>query len=478
MARQKDFPYLTESQAYEWALNLSKAQGKDEVRIWLSKLKDKKRAAFHLYRYCRWARKTPKELLALKKRNKDNGAERLLDSFVASAEFTPSVLNMIVAHVKSFYMWNYADLARRSGKVQYAHKKPYRTPTQESLRRFYEQARNWRDRAVIVWAASTFQRESTIAKMNWGHVLPTLNDDIPYIRVQSTELKGGGVGRYSNIEQHCFLTPEAKEVLLQYKRFLEKRGVQITEDTPLFLHITSAVSAKDKKGKQTGTRKYTRISGHDVTRIFLRTSRNGDVHLSPHDLRRYGQTQLEEAHLPPNWIKKFLGHKVSGEEDPYSRPKIRQLKEAFKQALPHIIFLKRELTKTEAHDEEIAKLKQQLEELNERLEFSESIAESYKEMMEGDWSWERKSMFKICELTFGLNRRQTAKYYKEFDEEAREWKMRNIYDRMPDECAGMSEKEFRKWWIQMHEESERRYRGLHNFILWLKNKKGLSIKAK
>jgi len=48
------------------------------------------------------------------------------------------------------------------------------------------------------------------------------------------------------------------------------------------------------------------------------------------------QTQLEFARMQPNWIKKILRHKVKGEEDPYSRPKIEQLRSAYREATPYL----------------------------------------------------------------------------------------------------------------------------------------------
>jgi hypothetical protein len=38
--------------------------------------------------------------------------------------------------------------------------------------------------------------------------------------------------------------------------------------------------------------------------------------------------------MQPNWIKKVLRHKVKGEENPYSQPKIEQLRSAYREAIP------------------------------------------------------------------------------------------------------------------------------------------------
>ena len=45
-----------------------------------------------------------------------------------------------------------------------------------------------------------------------------------------------------------------------------------------------------------------------------------------HDGRRIVQTALENSGCPINWIKKIKGRKVIGEEAPYSKPLIEQLR--------------------------------------------------------------------------------------------------------------------------------------------------------
>jgi len=92
---------------------------------------------------------------------------------------------------------------------------------------------------------------------------------------------------------------------------------------------------------------YRAISVQTVCRAFNNASEHSGVKLTPHDMRRFGQTQLEEAGLPPNWTRKIMGHKISGEESPYSRPNVDKLREGYRKALPRLIFIDRAVALSE-----------------------------------------------------------------------------------------------------------------------------------
>jgi hypothetical protein len=84
------------------------------------------------------------------------------------------------------------------------------------------------------------------------------------------------------------------------------------------------------------TKPFKKLTIGNINRIFKQRSKDTGVTFSPHDLRRFVQTGLERARLQPNWIKKILRHKVAGEENPYSQPKIEELREAYRTALPYL----------------------------------------------------------------------------------------------------------------------------------------------
>lgn len=153
--------------------------------------------------------------------------------------------------------------------------------------------------------------------------------DLPHIGLRDIEMKGHGKGRYAGVEQHTFLTPEARRLLIEYLRYRQRRGEVLTPESALFV-------AKLKTNGE-----YPPIGEQIVIRVFKSASERSGIKYTPHDMRRFGQTQLEAARLPKNWISVIMGHKLRGEESPYSRPNVEKLREGYREALPHLIFIDR-----------------------------------------------------------------------------------------------------------------------------------------
>jgi len=250
----------------------------------------------------------------------------LLDGFVAdeSLGLTNSVKVKAVISVKSFYKHNYLDLARASGQISFIKQGPYRKHSKEELLKIYRATQNPRDRALITFTWSTAIARESLQKIQWKHLEPNWEQqEIPHIGLPDTLIKGHGVGRYKGVEQHTFLTPEAKRDLIDYRNWLAMKGVKITLEDHVFIQ-----TAKPFKPLVWGT----------FSKIASDLSHRSGVPFSWHDARRYVETALEEIKIHPNWARKIRGRKVRGEEAPYSRPAIEQLRSAYKEAVPLLEF--------------------------------------------------------------------------------------------------------------------------------------------
>jgi hypothetical protein len=312
---------VTYANALDWANSFP------HVRTWLAKLQKPQHKAWWLYLFCHWSNKNPEELLALKDNVNSRDAETILDQFVADANtgLTNAVRWGCVNAVKSFFRNNYRDLARACGQITLEKVHPYRKPTKEELMKLWKACTNPRDRAIISMLNCTAIAKETLVKLKWNHIEEGWeNIDVPHISIPDVLLKGHGVGRYRGVEQHTFLTPEAKEDLKEYKEFMEKlRGVKLTRDMNVFLHIHKP---------------YDPINYDFLGQQIVAISRRAGVPFSPHDARRYVQTALEESKINPNWARKVRGRKVRGEEAPYSRPELEKLRQAYKEAIPLLQF--------------------------------------------------------------------------------------------------------------------------------------------
>jgi SNF2 family DNA or RNA helicase len=300
----------------------------ETIANWLNHLQEKALNAYSLYRFCQWAKKTPDELLEEKKRDPSaNTVEKLLDKFCSLEEFRNSFRYQVSIAVKSYFHWNYADLAKAAGAVVLEKKKEYNKLSKENLRKLWNRARNPRDRALIPFVCSTGVAKETLSKLTWGH----LEDDweskeLPALDIPSELIKGHGIGRYKGVRQITFLTPEAKAQLMDYKEFIEaKIGRKLTKDDHIWLDIQS---------------QYKPLEYDSFASLILRLSKEAVVKFTWHDGRRWLTTALEQVGLSPNWARVLRGRKVSGSENPYSRPNIEALRGKFKEALPYLEFLR------------------------------------------------------------------------------------------------------------------------------------------
>lgn len=308
-----------------------------EIQIWINRYSNEKlrnRYLRDLKSYCEFHGKTPTELLDLKRTQTESISEKMLDRFVLEWNKPESVKASAVSAVRSFYSANYLDLAKRAGSgVKYRRIKPYRNPTQAQLREMCLGS-HIRGVALINVASSGGFRAETLRILSWSHVSEIENwngIDPIHVPVMGKELKGGGYGKYGGLEQHAFLTPHAIRVLLQYRAWRESRGEKITPESPLF----ATIDWNPKRLKDTRHIRY----------IMEEACKGKPFRFSPHDLRRFTQTQLEQGRIPPNWIRKMLGKKVGAEEAPYSQPKIEQLREAYEGAIPFLTLAETESKK-------------------------------------------------------------------------------------------------------------------------------------
>ncbi len=112
--------------------------------------------------------------------------------------------------------------------------------------------------------------------------------------------------------------------MLDYKEWWERRSEKkFTKDMNVFWTVKKP---------------YVPLSYVDLTTVQRSLENRSGVKFGWHDGRRFVQTALEEARLSNNWIKKIKGRRVRGEEAPYSLPAIGQLREAFRKAVPHLLF--------------------------------------------------------------------------------------------------------------------------------------------
>ena len=314
---------ITDKNSLQWA------EGHSAVLTYLNKINAcKERAATDIYLFSEWAGKTPEELLAMKTGYENLDVEKLLDKFAYSkVDLQDTRKWQIIQKVRGFFRANYKALASGAGKMEYPPGGTRNTPPKQKRRLFYESCYNPRDKAIVAVVGCSAMALETLSELRWSHFEEGWQDqEIPHVSLSADMLKGHGQGKYRGVRQETFLTPEAKRVLLEYRDWYTKTfGRDWAEDDYVFLQTKRGIGEP--------------LNYLQIAKIMRKLSKRSGVTWRSHDGRRIVQTALESVGTSSNWIKKIKGRKVSGEDAPYSRPAIEQLRQKYREALPELEFL-------------------------------------------------------------------------------------------------------------------------------------------
>jgi len=296
--------------------------------------------------YCTWAGKTPDQLIQERKaqlRSRDQDvkmtAENLLRQYANSGLKSANRMWRIIGSVKSFYKNNFFEITPAAVRAPKRPKvKDYRIPTTDDVRKMLEGS-SLRDRAILLTLYQTGLRESSLVQLKIKHIKELFEGKSPvHIGLRSQELKG----TYAGLEAHTFLGRDAADAI---KRYLDWRkdikGETITDESHLYTRL-------DAVGQP--------INEQAVIWVVKEACKRAGIQaFSPHDFRRATQTALESSGISGNWVRKIMGHALSGEENPYSQPQIEQLREAYAKAEPKL-----SLTVAPETDPRVKKVKQDL----------------------------------------------------------------------------------------------------------------------
>ncbi len=298
------------------------------IQLYLQRLNsNKERIACYLYYYCEWANKTPEELLELKNTFENSEAEKLLDNFIiAQTNFPDCTKFNIVNAVKAFYRNNYHQLQPAAGKFEYSTVKSQKVASKEVCEKLFKACYNPRDQALIMLSTCTAIAIETMAKLRWSYFEENWqNQELPCLTIPGDILKGHNKGKYRGVQQVTFLTPEAKTILLEYRKYYEKTFKHHWKETDnIFLSIKDNIHEP--------------LAKEAMAHCMSYLSKRAGVKFGIHDGRARVQTALENVGVSVNWIRKAKGRKVKGEESPYSKPAVEQLRKKYREALPDLEF--------------------------------------------------------------------------------------------------------------------------------------------
>ena len=310
--------------------------------------------------FLRFAGMNPDEVIELAK-NRPKVLEQLLMQFIHCLKgrgLSGSTIRQHIQAVKHLLVMNDLGTAINWDKLSKMMPKARkigmdRAPTKEEIRKLLEYA-DVRLRALILLLCSSGIRIGSVEYLRWKHVKPVEYKDQKFAKLIVPVSKG------DNEVYITFMTPEAYEALLEYRRMREAEGEKITPDSPL-IRVVKWSKSEVKGVPLPANSKTLRNEIHKLwEKAGLRERSGGRPHgvKAVHGFRKFFATRLENAGVNRLIVETLLGHKISVISN-YFKPSERELMEAYVKAI-------KELTISEVLESK-AELQKKLEERDKRI---------------------------------------------------------------------------------------------------------------
>jgi integrase len=342
----------------------------ESVKMWMAELASLRKSTKYVYgqhlRYfCDWIEKTPDELLQTReadlkkeKPTEQRRMERQVKKYLASLteqEKSRGFKKQAYAAVRSFFARQYVPLQFFRSDAPRGPPPTPRVARKDEIRKMLTYA-DERARALILTLCQSGLRISDAVNLKYGDIREDFEANRTPCLMQVVTQK-------TNTPTVTFLGQDAIDALHVYFN-LRKRGTvryygpkarkgipaeTITDESPLFRTRESS--------------HVKRVSVKQATEIIRMVSVKAGVgFISAHAFRRWFQTTLEQAHIPPNWVLRMMGHSLPGVEGSYSRPEIEQMRDAYKNAELYLSLV----GLPEATLQTVQRLQNQIKELQEK----------------------------------------------------------------------------------------------------------------
>lgn len=291
---------------------------------------------------------------------------------LTDAGLSPSTINVIMTHVRTFYKHYDINLPSMNKKKTRSQVIFSEILTKEEIRRILDVA-NPMEKAIITLMASNGMRQSDIRDLTLKDFLKAIN--IPSETIESTPFDIGGVvdlwdgdvamwekiDRKTNNYFITFSTPESVKYIFRYLQ----TNQPATINDALF------------KPQKNPNRRLDYLSEHTFGKMIRRLNERAGFdkgHFHSHKLRKYFDTTLTNAGLPSKFVDWMLAHKPGDVEGRYKAPNPNALKECYKEHAEKLTFMEsietRILTdeKLQTLEEENRKLRRDLEKLTIMVE--------------------------------------------------------------------------------------------------------------
>ena len=247
----------------------------------------------------------------------------------------------------SLNWWKISKLMPKARKVGLD-----RAPTKDEIRKLLEHA-DIRMKALILLLCSSGVRIGSVEHLRWKHLTPVEYQGYRFAKLVVPVSKSGEA--YTT-----FITPEAYECLMEYRRAREVEGEEITSESPL-IRVVKWSRSESKGMPLPADSKTLRNELHKLwEKSGLREKSGGRSHdvKAVHGFRKFFATRLESSGAGRLMVETLLGHKISLASN-YYKPSEDELLKAYVKGIE-------ELTISEAMEAKV-EMKRKLEERDKKL---------------------------------------------------------------------------------------------------------------
>jgi integrase len=291
-------------------LRRSKSEGTKKVYLW------------HLYKFCRFAGKTPPQLVKMRRNDVERLVQTYADSFSGASR---SYSNLAIAALKAFFSTNGFKRNKALELESYYQPPRHRVtqeyiPTKAEVYRMADSACCLRDRAIILMLYSSGLRNSTLRALRVKDVKEELlaGQDIIMIPVYPEMKHVDPAACKGGIPYYTFLCDEGAQALRLYLEDRKERFGSVCDHEPLFCTEYNQISKADRSQRPITSRELQILTKLDAKRAGLAQWRV--VH--PHALRKTYETILRSQLIDGSNVdvktQEFLmGHVLPGSQDNY-----------------------------------------------------------------------------------------------------------------------------------------------------------------
>ncbi|HEV2139332.1 MAG TPA: site-specific integrase [Nitrososphaerales archaeon] len=278
--------------------------------------------------------------------------KRLIDFLgKKEAETSPSTAALIRNSVKKFLDvngvagidWPYID-DHITEKKRFGQD---RAPTMDEIRRMVNAA-DLRVKCIVLFLCSSGARIGAINQLKWRDVAEVESDGVKLARVT--------IYRGEREQYDAFITPEACENLLEYRRYRENVGEKVTLQSPVFVTASNVDDFRPERIRALATDTVKNLLARLQKQLGLREVLSEGKNArrfefkQGHGFRKFFKTRMELSGAKPIMTEMLMGHAV-GVSNSYMKPTQEEMIGEYVKAIDNLTIIGKREERTDRKTE-------------------------------------------------------------------------------------------------------------------------------